>query len=402
MKVHKRMLSLLLTAIMLTAMMAFAGGSVYADSITVKDKDMLYTALGDSRYDTITVSGNLELSGSISVNRPLTIQGSGSITIHSRIDVLPYAHLTLAGNIAIEGGDGVGLVWVNRNGGFTIQDNASLSSFNNTIITDFYSQATININGGSISNSHGNGIVSYWGTVNITGGTINAAKVAVDMNDWSQGVISGGSIHTSGAYSPAVHLDNQSSVGIQGKANISGHAAIEAVDSVIFITSSSDLKLSGEVGITKIYSTSAEHYRLINQLQKPITLKKGSTGKFTISGVAAGLEFASLTPPNELNASIEANTVTLAPEKEGSYELRIGCKYKDSKLFLTIPVTVTGTSGSSNENTGGSPRPAIPETGAEDGHALFAVIALLALTAAAGATLRFGKRARYNENRKEV
>ncbi len=364
MKTHNKPLSLLLTAILLTAMLTFAGGDVYAGGATVNTAEKFYTVLGDSTVHTITVSGDFEINQTVIIDRQLTINGNGKITLHSSSLYVPdFGNVTLAGDVKIEGGSGMGLVRVYGAGIFTMKDRASLTADNTAIIVESELPCYVYIYGGSIHAKRGDGIQAFYkkSNVTVTGGTISGYGAALSLEDGSIGTITGGSFRSIGDdyKSAGVFLTNKSKVTISGKTYIGGRKSIFMNRSDVNIVSSPDLKITGEVKASVMNTYPVERKAFFNTLQQPLSVKAGSRNSFSIKGYDAGITYTLSNPSAALNASIADNTVTFSPQKAGEYDLKLTSVFNDSTLSLTIPVTV-----SANGSNAGDERPSIPETGA--------------------------------------
>ncbi len=398
MKVHKRMLSLLLTAIMLTAMMAFAGGDVYAKSVVVKNEAEFLAALNNSMIDTLTIKGDFTLSKTVYITRTVTLLGTGKITMNgfnylsvgsSQIE----GNLTLADQISIQGNDC--LVHL-EDGTFTLTGKASLISGGTAVESSNRTKNTsvrlIVIQGGSI-NAGTFGIVARGCSLGVSGGTIIAGRDGININYDSFATITGGVIHSSSNNYYDAGVSSSGRLTISDNANIKGPKSV-LISGSTYIISSNTLKLKGPVSFQNIYGRIGDY---LSQPPLPITMKTGNQYSFSISGIDKKIIYSLRKPPSELNASITGDTVTIAPSKVGTYQLRLETDYVHSPestepyyLNLIIPVTVTDTATSSNlQNNSSSTitsQAPNPETGALPALPMFAFLgfAVLAAVGAAG------------------
>lgn len=406
MKVHKRLLSLLLTAIMLTAMLVFAGGDIYAKSVVVKNEAEFLAALNNSTIDTLTIKGDFTLSKTVYITRTLTLLGTGKITIngYNYLSVgssQVKGNLTLADQISIKGND---LVRV-EDGTFTLAGKASLTSagtaVESTNTTMDISGNLIAIKGGSI-NAGAFGIVARGCSLGVSGGTIIAGRDGININYNSFATITGGVIHSSSNNYYDAGVSSSGRLTISDNANIKGPKSV-LISGSTYIISSNTLKLKGPVSFQNIYGRIGDY---LNQPPLPITMKTGNQYSFSISGIDKNIIYSLRKPPSELNASITGDTVTIAPTKAGTYQLRLQTYYVHSPestepygLNLIIPVTVTDTSTSSDSQNNSSStitsQAPIPETGALPVYPyLIGFVSIMIISAGSLAGYKYHKRSK--------
>ncbi len=365
MKAHKRLLSLLLTAVLLTATMVFSGGNVYAKAATVTNEAEFLLALGDSSVDTITVTGDIRLQDQTAIDRALTIKGNGKIVTENLI-VGTSGNLTVTESLNIESVDNA--IYI-EGGTFTLSGNATVNASDGVgvVALDFAgNRSAINVQGGSVYGGL-NAISAFYSDINVTGGTITGTSCGLALFSETKAKITGGTVHATGTSSEeAAILSDSSYIYISGTADISASTALATNLTSITIERTPSLKLSGSVYGVKEDGENIATY--LTQLPKPVTAQAGKTQSFSIVGADSGVKYKLSNPPSALKASISSNKVTLSPTKAGNYTLNLYYELSEgSSIRLILPVTVnaasgTGSSGGTSSNT--TSRPENPETGA--------------------------------------
>lgn len=365
MKAHKRLLSLLLTAVMFTATLVFSGGNVYAQAATVTNEAELLLALGDSSVDTITVTGDIRLQDQTAIDRALTIKGNGKI-ITENLTVGSSGNLTVTESLDIESVDNA--IYV-EGGTLTLSGNATLSASEGIPLVALGfegSRSVINVKGGTISGSY-YAIMAFYTDINVTGGAITGSSYGLTLFNEAKAKITGGTVRATGTLpDDAAILSDSSYIYISGTADISASTALATNLTSITIERTPSLKLSGSVyGVKEDLENIATY---LTQLPKPVTAQAGKAQSFSIVGADSGVKYKLLNPPSALEASISSNKVSLSPTKAGNYTLNLYYELDEgSSIRLILPVTVNAASG--NSSSGGTSsntesRPENPETGA--------------------------------------
>jgi len=341
--------------------------------------------------DTVNITGDITLDSDLTITNPnaFTITSNSGRTIACgsyKIVIGAGADVTVGGDLAITG-TALSTISVQNGGRFTLAggtventntntDGSAIESEGNAVISDGAIEATgssgvgvralgggVTISGGTISTTGISSIGVYAGnnaSVTINGGTVSSEGTGVRVANTASVTINSGAVSASGA-GVMLHGNNASvtinggtvsaigetGIGVQvnmGTAHISGGDISGAGKGVNLASGQVNITVSGGLSVSGgVFASTGSSF--LSNLPLPATVTAGQTGQVALAGVDESITFA-IDPATagELAASIDdSNKVTLQPDPAtpvGGYELVLTAQSGSGNLKLTVPVSV--------------------------------------------------------------
>lgn len=328
------------------------GQNITLTSSVGKTLDALANSITIPAGQTVTINGDLEVTGS--GTSVIEVAGTGSFTLDGSAAVRQTGSSSSGaiknngGTITINGGtvesSHTGINNDNSAGTVTVTS-GTVTGTTNAI----NSYGTLNVSGGTIGSTTNvqNGIRVMDGTTTISNGNINANYYAVSVGTGSTAniSISGGIFNASHALSCSKTTTLTGGT-FNGKVTTNGNGIIH-----IDRSSGDDITLSAS-GVS--YSDSGQLRSFLTSLPAvPITATQGQASTVSLTGTYNGVTFA-VDDSTDAKLGATANgsgstaTVNMTPTESGSYKLVLtaaGTGSASGQTFkLTLPVTVTAAS----------------------------------------------------------
>jgi hypothetical protein len=339
--------------------------------------------------DTVNITGDITLDSDLTItnSNAFTITSNSGSTIECgsyKIVIGIGADVTVGGDLAITGA-ALPTISVQNGGRFTLAGGtventdtygSAIESWGNAVISSGAIEATgssgvgvralgggVTISGGTISTTGISSIGVHAGnnaSVTINGGTVSSEGTGVRVANTASVTINSGAVSASGA-GVMLHGNNASvtinggtvsaigetGIGVQvnmGTAHISGGNISGADKGVNLASGQVNITVSGGLSVSRgVFASTGPSF--LSNLPSPATVTAGQTGQVALEGVDDSITFA-IDPATagELAASIDdSNKVTLQPDPAtpvGSYELVLTAQSGSGNLKLTVPVSV--------------------------------------------------------------